>query len=136
MFRSSTQIRVRYAETDKMGYVYYGNYCTYYEIARAETIRQLGYTYNEMEQEGILMPVVKLNVKFIQPAFYDNVLIIETFIKEIPISPFITFYHKIMNEKKQLLNIAQVTLAFYNPIEKRKVACPEKLLNIFKQHFT
>ena len=78
MFISTTQIRVRYAETDKMGYVYYGNYAQYFEVGRVEGLRDLGLSYKKMEDEGILLPVVEFQIKYLKPAYYDDLLTIKT----------------------------------------------------------
>lgn len=132
MFCHETEIRVRYGESDQMGYVYYGNYALYYEVARADMIRALGYTYNEMEQDGIAMPVVKMQSKYLRPACYDDLLIVKTTIKDIDSLPFITFYHDIFNVEKNLIHKAEVTLIFYN-IEKKKRCMPDdKMLYILK----
>jgi len=84
MFSHETKIRVRYAETDKMGYVYYGHYATYYEIGRVETFRKLGLSYKKLEESGVMMPVLDLKIKFIKPAKYDDLLIIRTVIRKLP----------------------------------------------------
>ena len=81
MFTSETQVRIRYSETDKMGYTYYGNYAQYYEIGRTELIRKFGITYKSLEDEGIMLPVLSLNIKYIKPSFYDDLLTIKTSIK-------------------------------------------------------
>ncbi|HNQ13646.1 MAG TPA: hotdog domain-containing protein, partial [Bacteroidia bacterium] len=64
MFESEVKIRVRYSETDRMGYVYYGNYATYFELARVECIRNLGFTYKQMEDDGIMLPVLEFQIKY------------------------------------------------------------------------
>ena len=67
MFTSSTNLRVRYAETDKMGYVYYGNYATYFEVGRVEGLRSLGFSYKQMEDQGIMLPVLDFQIKYFKP---------------------------------------------------------------------
>ena len=99
MFSSETKIRVRYAETDQMGTVYHSNYFYYFEAARAEAIRDLGFTYAEMEEMGILMPVVDLQASFQRPAFYDDLLTVKTYLKELPSDHKIEFHHEVFNEK-------------------------------------
>ena len=84
MYTSETSIRVRYGETDQMGYVYYGNYGMYYEVARVESLRQLGMSYREMEEMGVMMPVIENHTKFLAPALYDDLLTIVTTIREKP----------------------------------------------------
>src|SRR3954453_5098202 len=76
MYVSTTQARVRYAETDQMGIVYYGNYAQYFEISRVENMRQLGYSYKEMEKEGVILPVVEMHIKYLRSAVYDDLLTI------------------------------------------------------------
>lgn len=84
MYTHSTKIRVRYSETDQMGYVYNGNYAQYYEVGRVEMLRSLGMTYGSMESSGVMMPLLELKCKFIRPAFYDQELTIKTTVKELP----------------------------------------------------
>ncbi|MBJ7429066.1 MAG: acyl-CoA thioesterase, partial [Bacteroidia bacterium] len=84
MFTSKTTLRVRYAETDKMGVVYHGNYAQYLEVARTEALRQIGLSYKSFEDNGIMMPVLSLQCKFLKSAYYDDELTIITTIKELP----------------------------------------------------
>jgi len=81
LFTHSTQIRVRYGETDQMGFLYYGNYALYYEVGRAEAIRSLGFTYRQLEDMGVMMPVVELNSQYFRPALYDDLITVETTLK-------------------------------------------------------
>lgn len=111
MVRKETTIRVRYAETDQMGYVYYGNYAQYYEVGRVEALRELGFSYREMEEKGIMLPVLELNINYKKPAFYDDEITVVTAIKEIP-SVRITFDYECYNSNKELLNTGKVTLVF------------------------
>lgn len=121
MYTSTTHIRVRYGETDQMGYLYYGNYALYYEVGRAEAIRQLGFTYRQLEELGIMMPVVELNVKYFRPALYDDLVTVITILKELPEESKIQFHSELYNEQGQLLNKGVTTLVFYDPKEKKKV---------------
>jgi acyl-CoA thioester hydrolase len=127
MFTSTTQIRVRYGETDQMGYLYYGNYALYYEVGRAESIRQLGFTYRQLEEMGIMMPVAELNVQYYRPALYDDLITVKTILKELPDGSKIQFHSELYNEAGQLLNKGVTTLVFYDPKEKKKTAMPEEL---------
>jgi acyl-CoA thioester hydrolase len=68
------QLRVRYQETDQMGVVYHANYLNWLEIARTEWIRELGIPYSELEEKGLLLPVTDVQMKYIQPARYDDVI--------------------------------------------------------------
>ncbi len=111
MVKKETTIRVRYAETDQMGYVYYGNYAQYYEVGRVEALRELGFSYKDMEEKGIMLPVLDLTINYKKPAFYDDEITIVTTIKEIP-SVRITFDYECYNSNKELLNTGKVTLVF------------------------
>lgn len=137
MYTSTTHIRVRYGETDQMGYLYYGHYALYYEVGRAEAIRQLGYTYRELEEIGVVMPVVELNAQYLRPAYYDDLLTVKTTLKELPESAKVKFHTKIYNEKEQILNKGITTLVFYDPVKKQKTTMPkamlEKLLPFFNK---
>src|SRR6187402_2924553 len=103
MYITETQIRVHYALTDQMGMVYYGHYAQFYEIGRTESIRQLGFTYKDIEAMGIIMPVVDMHFRFLRPARYDDLLTIKTTLREIPARHKITFHGEIYNEADQLL---------------------------------
>ena len=111
MIEHKIKLRVRYAETDQMGYVYYGNYATYFEVARVETFRFLGISYKEMEEDGILMPVLELNTKYLKPVYYDQEICIHIKILEKP-GVRITFHYEIYNEAEVLTTIAYTTLVF------------------------
>ncbi len=128
MFSHDHQIRVRYGETDQMGYVYYGFYSLYFEEGRTEMMRQLGLHYSELEQQGIMMPVTNMTVKYIRPALYDEVVTVRTIIRQMPTSR-ITFEYEIYNSHKDLINIGTTELAFVNKGNLRPVKPPQKLLN-------
>ncbi len=138
MFVHETQIRVRYGETDQMGYLYYGNYAQYYEVGRAEAIRSLGLPYKFMETDlGILMPVMSLNMRYVRPALYDDVLRISTQLRKLP-ERTVTFHVEIFNEKNQLVNGGTVKLCFLDAQSKQSVLAPpqliEKLTPFFSQN--
>ncbi|MFT4662382.1 MAG: acyl-CoA thioester hydrolase [Patiriisocius sp.] len=134
MFLAETQIRVRYAETDQMGYVYYGNYPQYYEVGRVEAMRQLGMPYKKLEENGIMLPVSHLNVKYIRPAHYDDLLTIKTTIKKIP-EVRIEFEYEIYNEKDVLLNIGTTTLVFVDLNSGRPTKAPQEMIDSIKKFF-
>ena len=132
MYRHEFPKRVRYGETDQMGYLYYGHYAQYFEVGRVETIRSLGLTYKELEDEhGIWLPVVSLEMRFVRPAYYDDLLTVRTEIREMP-DEYITFHMEIFNEQKKLVNAGRVRLCFFDPKLKKVVMAPaflrEKLL--------
>lgn len=134
MYISETTIRVRYAETDKMGYVYYGNYNQYYEVGRVEALRQLDYSYKKMEEDGIMLPVYTCNIKYLKPAFYDDLLVIKTSIKEMPRVKMI-FEYEIFNQKNELLNIGSTTLVFVDIKTNKPCVAPLFLLEKIKIYF-
>ena len=111
MFISETTIRVRYGETDRMGYSYYGNYAQYYEVGRVEALRALGWNYKEMEDGGILLPVYTFGIKYLKPAFYDELLVVKTMIKELPRTR-IRFDYEMYNPKGEKINEGETTLVF------------------------
>ncbi len=135
MFVTETQIRVRYAETDQMNVVYYGNYAQYFEVARAESIRNLGFTYKEMEELGVIMPVVEMQTKFLRPAHYDDLLNIKTFLKELPVDHRIVFEHEVYNQQKKLLTLGKVTLYFVKIGSYEKTQMPEALRSVLQIFF-
>ncbi len=127
MYEATTHIRVRYGETDQMGFLYYGNYALYYEVGRAEAIRQLGFTYRELEELGIMMPVVELKSQYFRPALYDDLVTVKTILKELPEGPKIAFHSELYNENGDLLNKGTTTLVFYDPVKKEKTGMHEEL---------
>lgn len=135
MFSSTTHIRVRYGETDQMGYLYYGNYALYYEVGRAEAIRELGYTYRELEEMGIMMPVAELNSRYFRPARYDDLITVRTTLKELSPGSRIQFHTDLFNEKEELLNKGITTLVFYDPVQKKTVDMPPELYDRLSPFF-
>lgn len=127
MFSFETKIRVRYAETDKMGYVYYGNYATYFEVARVEALRSLGINYKKMEDEGVMLPVLSYSTKFFKPAFYDDELTIVLFIKDMP-KARIHFYFETYNSYDIKINEAEVVLVFVDMEKNKPCSAPQDLI--------
>jgi len=125
-------LRTRYAETDQMGVVYYGNYPQYLELGRVEWLRAIGLTYKEMEAEGIMMPVVSLQIQYKKPALYDELITIRTKLKDLP-STKIEFDYEILNEKGELLSTANTILVFVDAKTFRPVRCPEKVLDLIRE---
>ena len=135
MISHTHTIRVRYSETDQMGYVYYGNYAAYYEIARVEAMRSIGIEYAKLEQEhGIWMPVTSMQSRFIRPGRYDDELSIITEIRKIP-SESITFDFSIQNAQQKLINAATVRLCFIEAASQKRIAVPDFLLDIMNPYF-
>ncbi|MEQ1623339.1 MAG: thioesterase [Chitinophagaceae bacterium BSSC1] len=135
MYEHSTQIRVRYAETDQMDIVYYGNYAQYFEVGRAECIRDLGFTYKDMEAMGVKMPVVEMHANFLRPAHYDDLITIKTQLRELPDKHQISFYHEVFNEKKKLLTTGKVTLYFIDIATMKRVAMPPQFKSKLEPFF-
>jgi acyl-CoA thioester hydrolase len=135
MIKTIYKKRVRYGETDQMGYLYYGNYAQYYEIGRVEMLRDLGISYRDMEkEEGIILPVVSMQVRYLRPAFYDELLEIKTTLKKKP-DHNITFDVEISNEKSKIINAAQVKLCFYDLKLKKTCHCPEYVMRVINPFF-
>ncbi len=134
MFTYETTLRVRYAETDQMGYAYYGNYAQYYEVGRVEMLRSLGMTYRSMEESGIMMPVLELRCKYIKPAFYDNAITIKVILDTMP-EKRIVFKYELYNETNELINIGETTLVFVDMNTKKPCYAPENFLNKIKGYF-
>ncbi|MBS1609701.1 MAG: acyl-CoA thioesterase [Bacteroidetes bacterium] len=135
MFTAETKVRVRYAETDQMGVVYHSNYFQYFEVARAEAIRDLGYTYADMEKEGIMMPIVEVQAKYLRPAFYDQLLTIKAILKELPVNHKIEFHQEVFNENAELLATGRVVLYFMDMKTKKRHSMPESLLEKIRPFF-
>lgn len=122
MFVHETTIRVRYADTDQMGYMYYGNYAAFFEVARTEMLRSLGMTYRSMEQDGVMMPVLELKSKYFKPARYDENILIKVTILDKP-GVRIVFHYDLFNENGDQIHKAETTLVFVD-IEKNKPCMP------------
>lgn len=135
MYESLTQLRVRYAETDQMNIVYYGNYAQYFEVGRVESIRQLGYTYKDMEASGVIMPVVELNIKYLRPAKYDDLITIKTTVRELPHDHKIEFFQEVYNEENKLLTAGKVMLYFLDAATRKKTTMPEVLRKKLEPYF-
>ncbi|MBK8628413.1 MAG: acyl-CoA thioesterase [Saprospiraceae bacterium] len=135
MYSFDYKKRVRYGETDMMGYLYYGNYAQLYEIGRVETMRSLGLSYKDLEvQHGIMMPVVHVEARYLLPAKYDEELTIRTILNELP-SKMITFDNEIFNDQKQVIHKAVVKLFFIEMATGKKVSCPAYMMEKIKPLF-
>ena len=132
MYVSETKIRVRYNETDKMGYVYHGNYPTYYHIGRTELFRKIGISDKELEENGILIIVIETNIKYLKPAYYDDLLTIKTYIKN-KSRVRIVFYFEIFNAQNKLINMGDSTVVFVDNKTRKPWVIPEILEKKLKQ---
>ncbi len=134
MVLAESQVRVRYGETDKMGFVYYGNYPLYFEVGRTELIRKLGLTYSDIEESGVLMPVYNVSINYIKPGKYDELLTIKTYLKEMP-GVRIKFEYEILNEHKEIITTGETTLFFLNNKTMKPMKAPDTLLNLLNPYF-
>jgi len=128
------KIRVRYGETDQMGYVYYGNYALYYEVGRVELLRSLGIAYADLEKGGIGLPVLSFDIKYLRPVRYDDLITVKTTISELPTTR-ITFNYESFDEAELLLNTGKVTLVFTDLKTGKPIRCPENIKILFKSRF-
>ena len=128
-----TKIRVRYSETDQMGVVYYGNYAQYFEVARVEFMRDLGFVYKELEGQGVIMPVVHYSTEYRSPAKYDDELVITTRVKAVPTFK-ITFDYEVHNQDGILVATATVILVFLNRESFRPQRAPQRLAELLLSH--
>lgn len=128
MFVFETKIRVRYADTDQMGYVYNGNYATYYEVGRTEALRSLGMTYKSMEEEGVMLPVLEMKSKFFKPIKYDELITVKVIIEKKP-GVRILFKYDIYNENNEHVHTGETTMVFVD-MQKTNLVCLRKVLLI------
>jgi acyl-CoA thioester hydrolase len=135
MFTNEVKYRVTYADTDQMGYMYYGNYAKLYEIGRTEALRNIGFKYKDMEAAGIMMPVYENYSKYLLPALYDDFLTIKVTIKTLPTVRCV-FDYEIYNEAGTLLNIGQTTLVFSRMIDNKLCKPPQNLMLLLNKYFT
>ena len=128
-YKFSIQLRVRYGETDQMGYCYYGNYAEYLEVGRVESLRALGMSYRSLEENNIMLPVAEFTIKYHSPAKYDDLLTITTQITRITAAR-IFFDYTITNEEGKIICTAQTTLVFVDKENKKPIQAPEEFLHL------
>ena len=134
MYSFETKVRVRYAETDQMGYVYHSNYLDYYEVARTEALRSLNLPYKLLEAEGCMLPVLEVRTKFIKPGRYDDLLTIKVILKEKP-NIRIKFEYEVYKENGDLINIGFSTLVFVDMKTAKPIIAPLKVQEVFDVFF-
>ncbi len=134
MFTHTTKIRVRYGETDQMGYMYYGNYAEFFEVGRVEMLRSLGMTYSGMEESGIIMPVLEMKCKYLKPALYDEEISIKVIMQKMP-GIRIHFLYELYNEKEELIHLGETLLVFVNQKTNRPCLPSAEFLNRVKLFF-
>ncbi|MCA0932326.1 acyl-CoA thioesterase [Lutimonas saemankumensis] len=134
MIKNQTKLRVRYGETDQMGYVYYGNYAQFFEVGRVEWLRALGVSYKSLEESGIMLPVRELNINYLKPAKYDDLLTITTILSKKPLVK-IEFDFEVQNEKKELLTTGYASLVFMDMQKSKPIKAPKELLDQIYSYF-
>jgi acyl-CoA thioester hydrolase len=134
MFVNTTKLRVRYGETDQMGYMYYGNYAQFYEVGRVEMLRSLGLTYSGMEEFGVMMPVLELKCRYIKPALYDEEITIKVIMETMP-GVRIHFKYELTNEQGELINTGETLLVFVDMKTKRPCMAPQYFLDKMRPYF-
>jgi acyl-CoA thioester hydrolase len=134
-FKQSTKLRVRYGETDQMGYCYYGNYAQYFEVGRVEALRAVGMSYRKLEESGIMLPVSEFHVNYLLPAKYDDELEIITTITSIS-GARIVFEYAIMNEDGKLISTAKTTLVFVTKNNMRPTSAPKEFIELLTPYKT
>ena len=135
MYSFETKLRVRYAETDQMSFVYYGVYAQYYEIGRVELLRSIGISYKKIEEKGYSLPVVNFQINYIKPAFYDDLITVKTTLIKLPDTK-IYFNYELYNEQNELLNTGTTTLVFVNKATGKPCIVPPLILDKFKSKIT
>ena len=135
MFVYESKVRVRYVETDQMGIVHHSNYAQYYELARTECFEACsGMTYESMEAEGIMLPILELQSRYLKPAYYNQVLTIKSIVKELP-TVRLNVEYEIYNEKQELINIGKTVLVFVDKQTRRPCHPPQNFMDGVKQYF-
>ena len=134
MFEYTTKVRVRYGETDQMGYMYYGNYAEFYEVGRVEMLRSLGMTYSGMKASGIKMPVLEMRCKYIKPALYDEEISIRVIMDKMP-GVRIHFRYELFNPNDELINIGETLLVFVNMQTNRPCLPPQEFIDKLQPFF-
>ena len=134
MFSHDTTLRVRYGETDRMGFVYYGDYAEYFEVGRVEALRSVGFPYRKLEDEGILLPVADMQVRYLRPAHYDDLITVRTSIVALPTAR-ILFRYELFNEAGEMITEAATTLVFVDAKTMRPTRAPKPLIDALTPYF-
>lgn len=132
MHKFEISFRIRYGETDQMGVVYHGNYPQFLEIARIEWLRSLGISYKNMEENGVMLPVISLQINYKKSAVYDDLITVAIQLRKIPAAR-IEFDYDIFNENGDLLVNANTVLAFIDSRTKKPIRCPAYILEKLDQ---
>ena len=129
---NESRLRVRYAETDQMGVVYHSNHFVWFEIGRVELLRQLGFSYREMEQDdGCFIAVVDARCRYRAPAHYDDEIIVRTHLKNVRDS-VIHFGYELVRVGDGILLAEGETTHIVTDAEMKMAALPEKYMKAFR----
>ena len=129
----STQVRVRYKDTDQMGIMHHSNYVVLYEQARTEWLRDMGLTYAEIERRGIMSPIIEVHSRYHYPAFYDEVLTVKVSMEEMPAARLV-IASEVYNEAGKLVNTGSVTLGFMHASTRRPCRAPEWFIAALEEY--
>ncbi len=135
MLTNTTEIRVRYADTDKMQFVYNGKYLEYFEVGRTELLRQSGVSYSEIEKAGYQLPLLEAGLKYFSPAHYDDVLLIKATVKEL-FTPKVHIEYVITNkETNEVITEGFTTHIFIKEENKKAVRPPKIYVDALAKYF-
>lgn len=129
-------MRSRYSETDRMGYVYYGRYLEYFEVARTEMIRSAGISYREMEEQGVMLPVVESHVKYKAPLLYDDEIVVKVNLYKMPAVKLETYYEMFTRRSDKLHALGKVVLCFMDRESRKPCRAPQTFLNELSKFMT
>lgn len=122
------QLRSRYGETDQMGYVYYGRYLEYFEEARTEMIRSLGFPYAKLEESGVMLPVIHTSVDYKAPIFYDELMDIKVMLFDIPTVRLETYYKVFTDRRTEPHVSGKVELCFMKESSRKPCKAPSAFI--------
>jgi len=134
MITAENRIEIRYDEVDKMGYVYHGNYAKYYHISRTVLMNQIGICDRELEKQNIILPIIKMNIRYLKPVFYGDIITVRTSLKELP-EIRMQFYHEVLNQNSEIINKAESTLIFVDSKSRKPIRIPENVFNKLQSYF-
>lgn len=135
MIVHQTQIRVRYGEVDRMGFLYHSHYVEFFDVGRSELMRSVGLSNAEIEASGVMLPVLAVNIRYKNPAYYDDLLTIRTTMRDMP-GIKVCFYYEVLRENGELITTGDVTLAFMHSDTKRACRPPQQFISRVKSYFT
>lgn len=134
MIQESTKIRVRYAETDQMGFVYYGNYAEYLEVGRVAAMKKAGISYRKLEEQGVGLPVREMKIKYLRAALYDDEIEVITTIEEMP--DRLIVFNYVLKRGEEVLVEAETTLFFMDKSTNKVIRIPEEMKNQLNPFFS